>query len=458
MTAKLIAGCLTACLLTAQLPGCSFTASVESMLSPPRLTVEQEQIYQALQQSIGSQISLKYPKSGERLSAFIVDDLDGDGSDEAVVFYEFGRDALNENRLRISLFDQKEGEWTAVDHIPAAGAEIDRVDIERLGRNPRQNLIIRYSMVDGFEHAVQVLHYENGALAENLKKPYSVMALRDLDGDGTTEVLIAAAAKDSEPATAFVYEMDENGDYPEMPPSRRLSDTMTDVTRIAYGNLPTGKGQETIPAIYMDGITGATTVQTVVLKYSDETLSLLYADSPERYPKTERSGGALTMDIDGDGEAEIPVRFAFYDQSTLPEAVAPKMTNWYVCRNKLLMREYSSYYSAQDGFVFLLPKRWEGSVTARQENDETVFWTFEQPDTKAWTESEDSAHPEAVLLEPLLRLAVVSDPVAADAMQSDGYLLLQQKNSRYYLGKIGDVSRSMRLTPSELLVSMRFLQ
>ena len=97
-------------------------------------------------------------------------------------------------------------------------------------------------------------------------------------------------------------------------------------------------------------------------------------------------------------------------------------------------------------------------MTARLENDEIVFWSFEQPSAPAWTETEESAHSEAVLLEPLLRLAVVSDPVAADAMQSDGYLLLQQKNSRYYLGKIGDVSRSMRLTPSELLVSMRFLQ
>ena len=243
--------------------------------------------------------------------------------------------------------------------------------------------------------------------------------------------------------------MDENGNYPEMPASRRLSDTMTDVTRIAYGNLPTGRGQETIPAIYMDGITGATTVQTVVLNYSDETLSLLYADSPERYPKTERSGGALTLDIDDDGEAEIPVRFAFYDQSVLPEAVAPKMTNWYVCRNKLLMREYSSYYSAQDGFVFLLPKRWEERVTVMQENGETVFYTFDP------FRSNTDGTP--LIEEPLLRLSVVSDPVAADAMQNDGYLLLRRQDGRYYLGKTEQNSKTLSLSESELLFAIQFL-
>ena len=60
--------------------------------------------------------------------------------------------------------------------------------------------------------------------------------------------------------------------------------------------------------------------------------------------------------------------------------------------------------------------------------------------------------------EPLLRLAVVTDPVAADAMQSDGYLLLRQQDSRYYLGRIEQGGKSLRLSPSELLVSMRFLQ
>ena len=454
MTAKLIACCSAACLLTAQLPGCSFTASVESMLSPPRLTVEQEQIYQALQIAVGSQISLKYPKSGERLSAFIVEDLDGDGSDEAVVFYELGRDAADENPLRISLLDQTDGTWREIANTSAAGAEIDRVDIEQLGSHPRMNLIISYSMVDGAEHAAQVFHYENEL--KSLEVPYSVMALRDLDGDGTTELLVAAAAKDPEPATATVYALDENGDYHQI--QRALPGSMTDVTRIAYGDLPTGKGNGTIPAIYMDGSTGATKVQTVVLNYSDRTLSLLYADNAERYTRTDRSVGYQTMDIDGDGETEIPYTMAFYGYSNVQETVPLYMTNWYVCRNGLLVREHSSYYSTQDNFVFLMPKRWERCVTARQENDEIVFYTFDA-DASVGTDGGDAAEiAEPVLLDPLLRLAVVSDPVSADAMQSDGYLLLQQQNSRWYLGRIEDGSRSLRLTPSELLVSVRFLQ
>ena len=52
-----------AALLTVQLPACNFTAGVETLLSPPRLTAEQEQIFQALRDSAGSSISLKYPQT-----------------------------------------------------------------------------------------------------------------------------------------------------------------------------------------------------------------------------------------------------------------------------------------------------------------------------------------------------------------------------------------------------------
>lgn len=445
---RMLAG-MTAALLTIQLPSCGFSASVENMLSPPRLTAEQEQIYQALQNSAGTQqISLKYPKSGERLSAFIVEDLDMDGSDEAVVFYKTPRSTADENPLRICLLDQTEGGWQAIDERPAAGAEIDRVDIAQLGKNPRKNLVISYSMVDGAEHAAEVYHYakETTELSLSLSVQYSVMALRDLDQNGTLELFLASAAKAPMPAMATVYVLGEDGNY--APPSViNLPETFVDISRLVYGTLPTGKGNETVPVLCMDGITGATNVQTVVISYQESGLWLLYADSGDRIPNTQRAGGFQTMDIDNDGEAEIPVNGQFYGYSN-PDAPL-RMTNWYVCRNKQLMREHSSYYAVQDGYVFLLPRRWERCVTAVSEGEEIVFYEFDT------TQKSESGEP--VLIAPLLRLAVVTDPVAAEAMQSDGYLLLRQQNSRYYLGKTEAGSRTLSLTDSELMTAMRFL-
>ena len=155
------------------------------------------------------------------------------------------------------------------------------------------------------------------------------------------------------------------------------------------------------------------------------------------------------MDIDGDGELEIPGNTIFYGYTNAEEGSPLSLTNWYVCRNGLLIREHSSYYAGQEGYVFVMPKRWEKRVTAVQENEEIVFYEF---DTGKRTQNG-----VPVLLNPLLRLAVVNDPVVADAMQAEGYLLLRQQNGNYYLGAIQATGTRMQIKESELLFAMQVL-
>ncbi len=447
-TGRIVCGMLLS-LLTLQLPACSFNMNVESMLSPPRLTAEQEQIYQALLSDVGgAQISLKYPKSGEHLSAFTVADLDGDGSDEAIVFFESGRTVAEENPLRYCLLGQQNGKWTALKEYSTLGAEVERIDITKLGTNPRTNLVISYSKVDGADHKAEVLYYDSGELISTLPVPYSVMTLRDLDQDGTNELFVANAAKATVSAAALTYSLDKDGNY--TPSQVDLPESFTEISRLIYGTLPADHAPGTVPAIYMDCLSGATTVQTIVLSYKDNRLRQVYTDSTDRQ-KSERSSVYQTMDIDGDGEVEIPVDKIFYgyDKDKTEENPPIPLTNWYVCRGGLLMRERASYYAAQDGFVFLLPQRWEERVTAVQEDGETVFYTFDA----------DRPNPDGTpnLLEPLLRLSVVTDPIMADGMQANGYLLLRQQNGRYYLGKTESGNRLLSISDSELLFAMRFL-
>lgn len=59
--------------------GCSlFTADTDQLLSPPELTGDMYPIQQALNKSAESGYTLKYPSSGDRRSAVILEDIDGD--------------------------------------------------------------------------------------------------------------------------------------------------------------------------------------------------------------------------------------------------------------------------------------------------------------------------------------------------------------------------------------------
>jgi hypothetical protein len=85
---RLIALAAALCLLFS---GCSpITLSVEDLMRPPQLSENQRQVHDALMAALGtsdSNISLRYPRSGNNRSAFTFFDLDGDGQDEAMVFY-----------------------------------------------------------------------------------------------------------------------------------------------------------------------------------------------------------------------------------------------------------------------------------------------------------------------------------------------------------------------------------
>ena len=142
-------------ILPVLLTGCAFSSSIDNLMSPPKLSVEQEQIYNALTDATGTSISLKYPKSGKYLSAFIVEDIDGDNESEAVVFYEKNSIALEENSLRINILDRADGKWRSVCDTPAKGAEIERVMISKLGSNERINLIIGSSLINRSEKTSQ---------------------------------------------------------------------------------------------------------------------------------------------------------------------------------------------------------------------------------------------------------------------------------------------------------------
>ena len=76
--------------LTITMTGCSaVNFGVEGLFSAPKLTKQQSEIHEALIQSVGSDITLKYPQNGDNRSAYVIDNIDNEPGEEALVFYEY---------------------------------------------------------------------------------------------------------------------------------------------------------------------------------------------------------------------------------------------------------------------------------------------------------------------------------------------------------------------------------
>lgn len=419
--------------------GCSFGSGIDGLMAPPKLSVEQEQIYRALTDAAGSSISLKYPKSGSYLSSFIVEDIDGDGGREAVVFYEKTGLAVGENTLRINILDQFDGKWRSVCDTPAEGSEIEKVMISKLGSNDRVNLIIGSSLINRSEKNVSIYNYSDGSMEQTFSSAYSFIDVTDLDTDGESEFLLLAGQASGAAALAQAYKLDDEGKYHKY--SLELSGSFTEFDSITYGDL---RGDR--KGLYIDALSGSGLIQTDVV-YMDENGLRKIFDVPEKSLATVRPSGCGSFDIDGDGIPEIPVQTVSPGYSDVSESEQIKLTSWmYVDEDNSLKRKYSSYYSVNDGYIFVFPERWYNRVSVRRDtvNDEIVFCAFRGGEVGR----------------ELFRIYCADDNASLQDRIANGYMLLHTKGENSYLGYIppnsGDDADGLDISSGDAAICFKY--
>jgi hypothetical protein len=441
---------LTALLTAGVMTGCSVGINVDTMLTPPKLSAQQEQIYQALKNSKGSDIRLKYPKSGAYLSAFIIADIDGDAEDEAIVFYEKNSLSAVDAGLRINVLDCIGGEWQSQCDRSAGGSEIEKVVLSPLGESDRMNVIVGYSTANQSEKNLCVYHYNgSGGDLEQSFPPHSYAvnyALFDVADTGSTHpdlILLGAATASEQSAYAAVYRLESDERYHEYKYS--FKDSYTDFNQLIYGSLPDGN-----VAIYVDAATGTSNMQTEVLSMEDTRLANVLerckrvTGEPFRAEDTIRRAGLPCTDIDGDGIPEIPVQNVFLGYEEAAESEQIRQTRWLMMDEPRIYPEYYSFYNAGDGYTFLLPESWQNHVTVVRDAAEGEFRVVAY--NGEWTED----------MPVLMRIYMAYDEADCDEHLANGYALMHTKGTARCLVK-AEEGQDLSLTIGKLLPCFRFL-
>ncbi len=422
--------------------GCAiWSGNIDALLSPPKLSNQEEAIYQALTSSLDGKISLKYPKTGEYLSAFIVANLDDEPSDEAMVFYEKTGFTADETSLRINILDQKDGRWTSVFDRVADGSEVETVYISKLGMSDVISIIVGYSMLQG-EKQFDIYTYDsiNYTLVETLTDNYSLINVEDVDNDGYNELFTVTGNTASSYAEAKLLKLDENGQY--IRTRVAMDSNTTDYIQCLYGN----SDEVTSKVIFVDSLIATGMIETEILQVHDndqilENTSVLDTMSVS---DTIRPSGYTSCDIDGDGSIEVPVVTTFTGYESLSDTEQLKMTNWLTYQNQELMVKYSGYYSINDGYFFALPERWKGHVTVKLDTtkNDVVFYEYDGDINSSTTE--------------LLRLTV-TDENDYTILKKQGYQLMRSNNSNYYLAKVSkNTNSNLEVSIAEVLFNLKF--
>ena len=179
---------LAACCLLGLLPGCSFPMTdnmqVEDLLRAPRLSGDYGALQSALNDWLGESAQLKYPMQGELLSPFLLQDLDGDGEQDAAVLYTT---AQSSNVCIAFLQKDAAGAWKVQQTIEGLADTVDNVRLAQLQDGNAVQLVVGY---------LAVYSYEHGEVNAILEQSYEQYLVEDITGGGNEDLILMSTLED----------------------------------------------------------------------------------------------------------------------------------------------------------------------------------------------------------------------------------------------------------------------
>lgn len=428
---KRLTALIISMLLIFSLSGCSIgLGGIDGLLSAPKLSEEQTEIHQALIQHVGDKISLKYPKSGDNRSAFVVANIDNEPTEEAIVFFQYTNPENDTGTVMVEILDQNsDGDWEAVYEFPGEGPVVDQIEIKDLGYDDKPSIIIGYSTLNLEDKQFQIYNYNEGQLSSIYTDKYSIMHVIDLDGKGHNDIIKISTDTDTGKSTASLLRSD-NGKIVSVDKISMTSGTS------AYVSSVIGKTADGSSALFVDATKSTGIIQTEVVSYSYNKLqNPMVTFSNKLMKKTSRPTRYVSVDIDKDSVVEIPETKAAPGYEGYNDSDEDKLylTTWKVYKDSYSLEEkYTGFYKISDGYAFMFPDSWKGRVTVKIDNTtgEAVFYKFSG-------NLIDSN-------EELLRLNVI-DSNDISEYDKQGYVPVRFSDQIAYVAKISDTDKELNI-------------
>lgn len=340
--------------------GCSFrlASSVDELISPVSPQGDDAEIQNALVAYAGGGFKLKSPVAGNYTAAYNLVDADGDSQNEAVVFYE---PAQHPGRLDMAVIDKKENKWSVVTNIETDNAEVYSLDFADLNGNGDYEYIILWNaMANATIHSLCVYSSaEDGSGALSQIGKTIVMnnyIAADLNNDSVNELAVFTIdSGDSVSASAVLYSY-YSGD------AKILGRTKLD-GHISYYKTLSSAVKNGRTYVYADAVkSNGTQMLTEIIYWSDKyntIISPYYSYTTGITKNTTRYSMLSCMDINGDGEIEIPLDYDFYD---LPENVYA--VEWNKYDGNVMSPVCCSLAVEKDEYQLVIPDELIGNITA----------------------------------------------------------------------------------------------
>lgn len=355
--------------------------SAENLVRPPKLSGIDGELQEAFEKAVekNGEYILRYPSNGQYRSAYVRYDCDGDGNDEAFVFYS---PKSQEMLVYMYMFNySEEAGWSAVGEVLGDGSDIYSIEFCDLNGDGISEVLVGWSSLDSKSNKkLSVYCSFKNSQSLNYKllviEAYTDMHTVDLDQDGETEILLALIDSTSDTYTTEARLLKMVPDEKNGFQINAVGQTSLYSETASFLQISSGKSGNR-EYVYIDEAAGNLYL-TEMLYWDSQKNALASAVKVDVLSvtscPTSRSLDLVCTDIDGDGEIEIPGTALLADSSVVrqQEEVKENLTA-----------------SAENVYVVKWNKYDEGKFTVETqyiENKDDYFKVDYDPETmKNWS-------------------------------------------------------------------------
>lgn len=296
--------CVLLCLLLA---GCSMPGEqvqVEELLRAPKLSGDYGDVQTALSDWLGESAQLKYPMQGDLLSPFLLQDLDGDGRQDAAVLYT----TAQSSNVCIAILQKDDADiWHVRQNVEGLADTVESVGLAQLQPGDATQLVVGYTAAQG-DHYLAVYSYTDGVLSTILEQQYQQYLVEDITGGGNQDLILMSTLEDGGVQIELLT-VDKEGSFQQVAVMGLSANRFAGCASVAAGVGADGRHY-----LVLDGWTGISgnNLASVLLRFDEDTQQMVPADqiSTEKlYTASLRNVPSLvSQDLDGDGIVEIPTQ------------------------------------------------------------------------------------------------------------------------------------------------------
>ena len=350
-----------AMLLPFLLSGCMMMATVEELYALPKLPAEYQALSAQIESILARGAETISPTSGAKLPSVQLEDLNGDGEQEAIAFFRNNND---ERPMKIYIFRAVDEVYEQVAVIEGSGTSIHSIRYLDMNGDGIKEILVSWR-VSAQVQALSVYGLDHFQPIALMSTAYARYEATDLDGDDILELVIMRSDEsDAGGSLADYYDWDDMSLV--LRSSARLSVTVGELQWVQEGMLSSGER-----AVFVTGrVAGAEETSravTDILTYRDGVLSnIVLSQSTGVSSQIARFMNLQPTDIDADGATEIPMPAALYTENAEDEKW--KIYWFGYTADGRPGRRAITYHNLTDSWYLRIPESWDGHFTVVQKN------------------------------------------------------------------------------------------